>query len=840
MSEEAPKTSSSRVATADLRWRCGADRFDFETTEELEPLSGMIGQDEAIEALRFGLEIYAPGQNVFVRGLSGTGRMSLVEGLLKEIQPACPLASDYAYVANFDSPGQPRLLVLPRGEGCALRDSVDALIEFLKTELAAAMSSEDLRRRKQIMEERLKEEVQGIAAPFEKELEKNGLVMHTATVGSTVRPVLLPVIDGEASPPERIHQLQANGELTEADVSEIAKKVEAFSKKLEDIGHEMQQARGRFVEAVQELFHSETRAILESRCKQIRDAFPQDDVGGFLDGLIEDVVRRPLEELSADDMAVRRYRVNLILSHRDGEGCPVIVENTPTLTNLLGTIDRQVVAEGVVISDHTMIRAGSLLRADGGYLILEAREVLTEPGAWRVLVRTLRTGSLEIVPPEFGGPWGVRMLKPQAIPVKVKVILIGDPGLYYLLDAQDADFPYLFKVLADFETTIPTDQETLDAYARLFARLAGDENLPHFDRTAIAALAEHGARVAGRSDRMSTRFGRLVDIAREAAFLTSKSSERYVTGARVREAVARTRKRANLPARRFRENIADRTICIQTEGQAVGQVNGLAVVSTGPLTYGFPTRITATIGAGHAGMINIERESQLSGAIHTKGFYILGGLLRHLLRTEHPLAFSASIAFEQSYGGIDGDSASGAEMCCLLSALTGVPLRQDLAMTGAIDQHGHVLPIGAATEKIEGFFEACRDLGFTGTQGVIVPKTNVKNLMLHPDVVEACDQGRFHVYAVEDIREALELFTGMPAGDRNEHGEYEPGSLLHIAVEKAFEYWTLASAHPVWETEETSDGVKMTPTMPLPEPAAGEADGSEAPEAPDGTRPTDS
>jgi len=796
---ESPETSKLRVPTPGLRWRCDADRFDFETTEELEPLSGMIGQDDAIEAMRFGLEIYAPGQNVFVRGLSGTGRMSLVGRLLKEIQPACPLASDYAYIANFDSSGEPRLLTLPRGRGAEFRDVMDGLIEFLRNELTAAMASEGLRQRKQILEERFKEQATAIAGPFEKELEENGLVMQTVTVGATVRPVLMPVINGEPSPPERIHQLQANGLLEKQDLDRIEEKIQAFSKRLEDISIEMQKVRSKHVEAVQELFRNEARSLLSARCRPIRVEFPQEDISQFLDGMIEEVARHPIEELAEDELFLRRFKVNLILGHKEEEGCPVIVENTPTLSNLLGSIDRQVVSDGVVLSDHTMIRSGSLLRADGGYLVLEAREVLSEPGAWKVLVRTLRTGMLEIVPPEMNGPWGMRTLKPQAIPIKIKVILIGDPGLYYLLDAKDPDFPYLFKVLADFETTIPTGDDTLVSYARLFARVAGDENLPHYRKDAIAALAEHGARIAGRHDRLTTRFGRLVDIAREAAFLTSRSEERYVTGDCVREAVRRTRKRANLPARRFRERIADGTIRIQTEGAAIGQVNGLAVVSTGPLTYGFPSRITATIGAGHAGMINIERESQLSGAIHTKGFYILGGLLRHLLRTEHPLAFSASIAFEQSYGGIDGDSASGAEMCCLLSALTGAPLRQDLAMTGAIDQHGRILPIGAATEKIEGFFEACRDQGFTGTQGVIVPRTNVKNLMLHDDVVTACKEGTFHVYAVDHIKEALELFSGIPAGERGEDGDYPEGSLLGLAVQKAFEYWTLASARPIWE-----------------------------------------
>jgi predicted ATP-dependent protease len=372
------------------------------------------------------------------------------------------------------------------------------------------------------------------------------------------------------------------------------------------------------------------------------------------------------------------------------------------------------------------------------------------------------------------------------------VVLLGDPDLYHLLDAFDRDFPYLFKVLADFDSSLPCEESTVSDYAGVIARIAREEELPPYSGQAIAALAEHGARIAGRSDRLTTRFGRLADIAREGAFIARKAGRELVERAEIEEAVRLTKRRADLPSRRFRRAIREGTIRIATTGAVVGQVNGLAVIHAGPLTYGFPTRITATIGPGTAGTINIEREAELSGSIHTKGFYILGGLLRHLLRTTHPLAFSASIAFEQSYGGIDGDSASAAEMCCLLSALTGVPIRQDRAMTGAIDQHGHIQPIGAANEKIEGFYDVCQELGLTGEQAVIIPRANVIDLMLRIDVVEACRRDQFHILAVDTIEEAIELFCGVPAGVRREDGTYPPGTLLATAVERAHEFWRMA------------------------------------------------
>jgi predicted ATP-dependent protease len=380
-----------------------------------------------------------------------------------------------------------------------------------------------------------------------------------------------------------------------------------------------------------------------------------------------------------------------------------------------------------------------------------------------------------------------------------------------MLDALASDFRDHFKVLADFGSTIPRDEAGLKHYAGILARIAEEEKLLPFDRGAVAYLCEHGARIAASPDKLTGRFGRLADLAREADYLATHAGEPHVSVERVREAVRRTKRRADLPARNYREMIARQTIRVHTCGREVGQVNGLAVMHAGPLTYGFPSRITATIGPGSAGTINIEREADLSGSIHTKGFYILGGLLRYLLRTEHPLAFSASVAFEQSYGGIDGDSASGAEMCCLLSALTDVPIRQGLAMTGAIDQVGNILPIGAVNEKIEGFYDACVDVCLTGSQGVIIPQSNVGDLMLREDVVEACREGRFAVYPVDTIQQALALFSGLDAGVRDEDGVFPEESLLGLAVSQARAYWDKVSAVGLVANAEDAEDAEEEP-----------------------------
>jgi ATP-dependent Lon protease len=775
-----------------LRWRCAAEDLPFASTREVEPVTGVIGQDNAVEALRFGLETSAPGQNIFVRGLVGTGRMTLIRRLLEEIRPSCPLARDRCYVHNFEQADRPRLITLERGRGRVLKRLFDRLADFVRDELGPALSSPQVSARRSSLDRDFERATEDVTHPFEEALREAGLRLVTFQVGNAVQSALVPVIDGKPIDPSEFEQLHAHGDISDEDFRRFQEGRSTFRQQFEEVTGRVQELRRHHGETLHAMLQEEARSLLGSMMQEIERAFPQEEVRRFLGEVIEDISQAGLESLSEERDTSRFYRVNVLLSHEPGDECPVIVENVPTVRRLLGSIDPQLEGQETIRADHLTIRSGALLRADGGYLILEVREVVSERGAWKVLLRTLRTGRLEIAPFEGPYPWGGPSLKPEPIDVNVKVILLGDAETYHVLDRFDADFPHLFKVLADF------DNEILRAggatkYAGVLARVVREEHLPHFDRTAVAALTEHGARIAGRREKLTARFGRLADIAREAAFVRQKTGSGEVTGDDVREAFRRSRSRADLPARRFREYVKDGTIRIQTSGSAVGQVNGLAVLTAGPITYGFPARITATIGAGTAGVINIEREADLSGAIHTKGFYILGGLLRHLLRTDHPLAFDASVAFEQSYGGIDGDSASGAEMCCLLSALTEVPLRQDLAMTGAIDQCGHVLAVGAVNEKIEGYFEACRDAGFTGTQGVIIPESNAGDLMLAEEVVEACRRGEFHVYAVRSIHEALEVFTAVPAGRRDGAGQYPAGTLLSLAMQRAKLFWEQAS-----------------------------------------------
>lgn len=794
---------NARVVRPGLRWHCDPATLPFDTTDEVAPLEGVVGQAVAIEALEFGLQTSAPGQHIFVRGLTGTGRTTLLRRLLESLRPACPEAADRCYVYNFRQPDRPNLITLPRGCGRVFRKRMTTLAEFIRKDLPDALDSPGFRARKLALEQSAQQRVDAIAEPLNQALREAGLAIASRQVGSAVQTSLVPVLPSGPVPPEEFEQAHLKGEVSEEAYKAFHEKRRQFQPQVDEVKRAIAQVHEDVRSEVDKLIEGEARSLLAEAVAKVQTEFGQPEVRHFLADLADDVIEQAFSSDASDKGDfTRRYGVNVVLGHERSERCPIVVESAPTLSNLLGTIDRDYSPGadrgGRPSTNHMMIRAGSILRADGGYLVIEARDLLGEPGAWKVLVRTLRSGRLEIVPPEismpmFAGP----SLKPEPIPINVKVILLGDAGLYQMLDALDPDFPHLFKVLADFDTVIPRDEEGVRAYAGVIARMAKEESLRPFDRTGVAALCEHGARIAGRAGKLTTRFGRLADIAREAAFIADRAGNRVTTGEHVRSAVRRTKRRADLPSRRFRELLSTGTIQVRCTGAAVGQINGLAVIQAGQLTYGFPNRITATIGPGTAGVINIERESALSGAIHTKGFFILGGLLRTLLPTDHPLAFSASIAFEQSYGGIDGDSASGAEACCLISALTGIPIRQDFAMTGAIDQKGNILSIGAVNEKIEGFYDVCNDIGLTGEQGVIIPKSNAGDLMLRDDVVAACAEGRFHVYAVERIEQALSILTGYRAGTSDPRtGGYEEGTVLSRAVAEARRYWEITSQAP--------------------------------------------
>lgn len=798
---EAPNSPPLRVAelqvqplaTEALRWRCHPEDLPYDSTESIEPLREIVGQSSAVEALRFGLETSAHGQNVYVRGDAGTGRLTLVRNLLKDTQSPFQPAPDRAYVHNFDAPARPRLITLARGSGPKFSEEIESWIDFIEGELSDAIQSQVTRSRKAEIDRVYAAKAKEVSDPFNTDLQERGLAVVTVQGNGVSRPSIVPLVDGQPMPPDQLANIQPGQSIGTWTFEDLEKAIEEFSARLEEISKEVFTIRTEHQAKLKELFQCQARLILQQRSSGIRAVFGPDAVGGFLDAVIEDVVRR-IEELGVAAGFTPLYRVNLIQTSTVESERPVIIENVPSMRRLIGSLDTSTTRPDEPLPAHMVLRGGSLLGADGGYLVLDAREIATRADVWGTLVRTLRSGELELVASEGDPNRRAPSLLPDPIPIRVKVILTGDARLFAALERLDADFSNLFKVLVDLDSTIPRGPEAVRFYGGVIAKLARQEDLLPFDRSALAALLEHGSRIASQKDKLTSRFGRLADLAREAHFLAAKAERTEVTGEDVREAVRRTKRRASLPARKFLERIHDGGIRIQSQGQSIGEINGLAVIAAGPLRYGFPSRITTTVAPGTDGLISIDEEADLSGRIHTKGFQILRGLLRHLLRPEHPLAFEASIAFEQSYGGIDGDSASGAEFCCMASALAGIPIRQDLAITGAIDQVGNILPIGGVNEKIEGFYDVCAYEGLTGTQGVLIPTSNAGDLMLRQDIVDACDEGKFAIYAIDRIEQALALFTGHEPGRLDDLGNYAADTIFGRLSESTKRFWTSLKA----------------------------------------------
>jgi predicted ATP-dependent protease len=777
-----------------LRWHCDPAVFGAASTADIPPIEGVVGQDTAVEALRFGLQIDAPGQHLFVRGLVGTGRLTLVRNHLRTLETRRPQAPDRAYVHNFDAPDRPRLLTLERGRGRAFVEAMEKLVRVLREDLPRVLGDEDQQERRRAVGAEAQQQLEGLAAPLRERLKEEGLaLLFQQNQDGPPRPMVVPLIDGEPAPPDRLQQLVEGGQVDPEELERLDQVAQAFRPDLTRFAGKVAALFTEHRQRLAENTRDRARRFLKEQVAPIAEAFPP--ARAHLARLVDDVVEHRLAPDEGDTSWLRLYAVNLLAHHADDETRPVIVDNAPSIQSLLGTIDPVVLPDGSAHAPHMALHAGTLVQADGGTLILDARDLASTPGAWKALTRTLRSGTVELTPGE-GAPTTQRQpgLKPDPVPVDVKVVLLGEAGVYHALDSADPDFPHLFKVLVDFDSTLPRDTRGLGLLAGVLARIVRDEALPALSAQALAALAEHAARIAAQPDKLTARFGRIADITREAVWVARLDGEGPVGGEHVREAIRRTKARAGLPGRAFRDRVRQGILRVDTQGRVLGQINGLATTRAGQLTYGFPTRLTATVGPGSQGAVNIEGEARLSGAIHTKAFHIVGGCLRTLLPTRHPLAFDASVAFEQSYGGIDGDSASGAQVCALLSALSGLPLDQGIAMTGAVDQKGNILPVGAVNEKIEGFFDLCVALGLTGGQGCILPRANVGDLMLRSDVVEACEAGHFHVWAVDHVTEAVALLTGRASGWAGEGEDYPEGTVLDEALDAARRLWREAQA----------------------------------------------
>lgn len=781
--------NSFEVPVEQLRWRCDPKSFQFETTVEIAPLSGFIGQKRAIKAIEFGLGMDSSGYNIYVAGLTGTGKTTIIkshlERVVKErcIEAGCKEPSDWFYVNDFNDPDRPVVLQLPKGRAKNFKLEMEELIKHIKNEISRVFESEEYAlQKKRILEESQKKQHQ-LFQELERRANEQGFTLQSSPMGL----MIIPVKAGKPMTPEEYLALdQAEREELEqrrmelmSRLSDSIKSIQAFEREARKNVQELDTKVGQF--AVEPMVHTLEQEYLE---------FPE--VPAYLRAVKGDILSN-LDSFRATGEASQqagapapvpdgfnKYKVNVLVDNTDTDGLPIITETNPTYGNMFGRIEKRSIF-GTYVTDFTMIRPGAVSRANGGYLVVNALDILINPGVWEALKRTLKNKEVRIEDlAEQLGFFTTAGLKPQPIPTDVKVIMIGNAYIYHLLYSMDEDFKRIFKVKADFDYQMPRDQECIENYISFIATCCQRDRLSPFDRTGVAKVIEYGARLVESQDKLSTRFIDVVDIIREADYWACQEESPVVTAAHVSRAIEEKIYRSNLLEERLQKLIEEGTLLVDVVGTVTGQVNGLAVYDLGDVSFGKPSRITAETFMGRSGVINIERESKLSGKIHDKGVMILSGYLGHKFAQEKPLTLSTSICFEQSYEGVDGDSASSTELYAILSSLSGLPIQQGIAVTGSVNQKGEIQPIGGVNQKIEGFFDVCTAKGLTGQQGVIIPHQNIKNLMLREDVLEAVERGMFHIFAVEKIDQGIELLTGVPAGSRNGNGAYPEGTVNYL------------------------------------------------------------
>ncbi len=782
-----------------LRWQCDAASVPFATTADAPLVSGEMGQERALRALQMGVELTAQGYNVFICGLSGTSRGGMVTRMVEELNPARELAPDRCYVNSFKNADRPRLLTLPRGQANAFKKEMESGIEFLRRRIPQVFEGEPFQRQKARIVERFTVREKELMDDFTRRIARDQFALGRMQVGAVALPEIFPVLEGQMVPIEEIPKLVQDGKLETVAAEDIERKYDQFRQEFTVVYRKTLSLSRELASEMSYLEQEAASVLVDGVIEELKEKYPDEQMAEYLEEVRHHVLDNlePFKEREGEDEQppseggggprierqerdpFRVYGVNVILAHSEHDTCPVIFETVPTYANLFGTVHRSYDSRAGWNSDFMDLRGGSLLRADGGFLIMYAIDTLTEPGVWRTLKRTLNHGKLEIQPVDLFFPFSSAALKPEPIDVHAKIILIGDREMYELLYNYEEDFRKIFKIRVEFDEEMRWNAEVIQHLSGRLRKLSEDEDLYPFDRTAIAALIEHGVRCAGRRGKITARFFEIADVAREACYIARHENGcQAVTSEHVRKALDAKIERHNLTETKIREMIEQHQIFIDTTGARVGQVNGLAVLEIGGYAFGKPTRITSSVSLGKAGLINIEREANLSGRYHDKGMQIIAGYLRGTFAQDKPLSLSASICFEQSYSGVDGDSASSTEVYSLLSALADLPISQELAVTGSVNQQGDIQPIGGVNQKIEGFFDVCRLKGLTGKQGVLIPSENVDDLMLRDDLIEAVAKGQFHIYPVATVSEGIALLTGVRAGARDAGGKFEEGTVF--------------------------------------------------------------
>jgi lon-related putative ATP-dependent protease len=794
--------------------RVDPDQFRFETTAELPDLDGVLGQARATEAIHFGVGIRREGYNLFVLGPAGTGKHAVVRRFLEQRAATEAVPTDWCYIQNFEQPHKPRALKLPAGTGARLKRSMARLVEDLRAAIPAAFESEEYRARRQELEDQLKERHEKAFEELGAQAQTHGIALIRTPTGMAFAPVR----KGQVISPAEYEKLPAE------EQQRIEAVITTLQEQLEKLVNQLPQWRREAQQRIRDLDRDVVMAAVGHLIDDVKREYTEfPEVLGYLSAVQQTVIENaddfrhseegpevtflgmPIGRGARGASTLRRFEVNVLIDHAQTQGAPVVYEDSPSVSELIGRVEH-LAQMGALVTDFTLIKPGALHRANGGYLILDVRKVLMQPYAWEGLKRVLAAREIRI---ESLGQMlsliSTVSLEPQPIPLDLKVVLIGDRFLYYLLYHYDPEFRELFKVAADFEESLDRTADTEDHYVQLLATLARREQLLAFDRSAVARILEHASRSLSDTAKLSIHLQDITDLLREADYWARAEGRERVTRAQVQRALDARIRRADRVRERLQEEIRRGTLLIDTAGEKTGQVNGLSVVQLGDLEFGHPTRLSARVRMGKGEVVDIQREIELGGPIHSKGVLILAGFLGARYAADKPLSLSASLTFEQTYGEVEGDSASCAELYALLSALAEAPIRQALAVTGSVNQHGEVQPIGGVNEKIEGFFDICQQRGLSGEQGVLIPAGNVKHLMLREEVVTACAQGKFRIYPVSTIDEGIELLTGIAAGERDASGRY-PDDTINARVEQRLivlaELTRLYSAPPQIEEED--------------------------------------
>ena len=791
------KTSYEEVPLDKLRWRLDPATLPFENTDDLEPLDEIVGQKRAVEAFKFGMGIDSQGYNVFVTGMPGTGRMSTVRKMLEEISKKEGVPDDLCYINNFKNPEALILLRLKGGNGAAFKKDFHDFVELLKKQIPMLFESQEYINTKKELMGAYEAQGKGFFKSLDEKVKEEGFALVDIQIGQIKRPEVMPLVDGNPIHIDQVEAMVEKGRFPRDEFETMKEKHRKLRERVEQIFIGLRDLQKGVQEKIEEMDRQTFLNNASDLAKPLLEKYDSKKNNTYLQNMLKDMAenlqifnpQQPqipglMAPLASDGDRFQPYQVNLLVDNSEQNTPPVIVESYPTYRNIFGSIERIVDRAGVWRTDFSKVKAGSLLKALGGYLIINLLDAIQEPGVWQALKRALKSEQLEIQTYDPFYLFTTSGLKPEPIDLDIKVVVIGDSYLYHLLLNYDPDMKKVFKVRADFDTAMDKNQESIQQIARFIKMKTMEEKLKPFDRTAVALLMEQAVRMTGRQEKITTGFPQLTDLVREANYVAAQEKKTMVDGSHVEKVIESRKFRSGMVEEHLQDMIDRGTLMIDLEGEVVGQVNGLAVYSMGDYMFGKPSRITCSTAMGRAGIINIEREADLSGSTHNKGVLILGGYLRKKYAQNKPLTVSASIAFEQSYGGVDGDSASSTEIYALLSSLSQVPIKQYIGVTGSVNQNGQVQAIGGVNEKIEGFFDCCRKKGAMNSQGVMIPWSNVKDLMLRQDVVEAVSKGQFHVYPVKTIDQGIEILTGKKGGKRKADGSYPKGSISQLVDDK--------------------------------------------------------